>query len=225
MATRTAADTDTAMYPDSDGQPMAETDDHRELMFDVIPLLDEWFADDPDVYVSGNLFVYYAEGEPARVLAPDAFVAFGCEKRRRRVFKTWVEGVFPSVVFEFTSASTSREDMRQKLAIYRDEWKVKEYFLFDPLDEYLDPPLLGYRRTRGQFRPIRMVKGKLTSKELGITLERDNTELILRDAKTGKRLLTTDAKARVAAEKRGAALQAENDRLKAELAALRNNPS
>ena len=217
----TATGTDTTVYPTSDGQPVAETDDHRELMFDVIPLLAEWFADDPDVYVSGNLFVYFEKGKPQRVLAPDAFVAFGVEKRRRKSFKTWVEEVFPSVVFEFTSASTSREDLGEKFKTYQDVWRVKEYFLFDPLDEYLDPPLLGYRLTKGKLQPIRMVKGKLTSKELGITIERDGAELILRDAKTGRRLQTAEGKQRAQAERRATALEAENDRLKAELDALR----
>ena len=244
MATKLtdATDADTIFYPETDGKPMAESHEHRQLMYDVIPRLEEWYADDPTVYVNGNMFVYYERPNPQAVLAPDILIAFGVPKFMRKTFKTWTEGVFPSVVFEFTSASTSKEDMGQKFITYRDVWQVKEYFLFDPLDEYLDPPLLGYRRSRGKFQPIRMVKGKLASKELGLTLERDGERLILRDAATGKRLLTAEEKAtaaerdgrlrveaaldrseagRFAAEAAQAQADAEIDRLKAELDALR----
>lgn len=237
MATATASEIDTTFYPESDGQPMAETEHHYDAIVDFRERLKEWLAD--DAHLSGNLFVYYVKGQPTKVLAPDVFVVFGVPKRRRRVFKTWEEGATPSVVFEFTSASTSREDLREKVTIYQDVWKVKEYFLFDPLDEYLDPPLLGYRLAKGKFQPIRMVKGKLASKELGTTIERDGTELILRDAKSGERLVLPAEKR--ADEERTARLRAEAAldravagrtqadaeiaRLKAELDALRKKKS
>ena len=64
-------------YPEADGQPMAETDVHRDLMIDLIAMLREYFRDDPHVYISGNLFLYYEEGNPRRVVAPDVFVVKG----------------------------------------------------------------------------------------------------------------------------------------------------
>lgn len=200
-------------YPDADGKPMAETDIHRDVMFDLIERLRTRFADRADAYVSGNLFVYYVERKPVYCLAPDCFVAFGVPNRRRRVFKTWKEGVFPSVVFEVTSAKTEAEDTTTKFTTYRDVWKVRELFYFDPTGDYLPEPVVGYRTTRGKFRPIAPAAGRLTSAELGITLAGDGTRLDLRDAKTGEPLLT--------AVERAAALQVENDRLRAELAALR----
>ena len=57
-------------YPESDGQPMAETDVHRDLMIDLIAMLREYFHDDPHVYISGNLLLYYEEGNPRRSVAP-----------------------------------------------------------------------------------------------------------------------------------------------------------
>jgi hypothetical protein len=78
-------------YPDSDGKPMAETDVHRDAMFDLIERLKARYAGRDDVYVSGNLFVYYVEKKPTFCLAPDCFVAFGVPNRRRRTFKTWTE--------------------------------------------------------------------------------------------------------------------------------------
>lgn len=51
-----------------------------------------YFRDRDDVYVSGNLFVYYEEGNPKKCVAPDVFVVFGVPKRRRRVYLVWEEG-------------------------------------------------------------------------------------------------------------------------------------
>ncbi len=201
-------------YPTTDGKPMAETDLHRILMTDVIARLTAWFAPRRDVYVSGNLMVYYEEGEPRTFLAPDCFVAFGVRPGQRDFYKSWVEGKLPDVVFEFTSKSTQKEDLEEKYRVYQDVWRVKEYYLFDPRGEYLDPPLTGLRRTRGRFRPIPSVGGVYTSDLLGLTLARDGGRLILRDAATGQPLLTE-------AEQRAAAAEAEVARLKAELDALR----
>ena len=56
-------------YPTSDGKPMAETDIHRDVMVQSIWSLDHWFADEPMVYVSGNLLVYYVPGNKRKHLA------------------------------------------------------------------------------------------------------------------------------------------------------------
>jgi Uma2 family endonuclease len=208
-------------YPESDGQPMAETDDHRLLIIDVTQRLLARYADRADVYVSGNLFVYYREGDPSAVLAPDAFVVFGVPNRTRRSYKVWREGRYPDVVFEFTSARSQDQDLGNKLDVYQDVWKVKEYFLFDPLEEYLDPSLVGYRMVRGELQPMRLVKGTLTSKVLGLTLSRDGTQLRLRDAATGADVLTAAEQKAAKAQQRVAEVEEEVARLKAELAALR----
>ena len=52
----------TIVYPESDGEPMAETDRHRDLMMAFIFMLKDHFEDVNDVYVSGNLLMYYEEG-------------------------------------------------------------------------------------------------------------------------------------------------------------------
>ncbi|OWK43290.1 Uma2 family endonuclease [Fimbriiglobus ruber] len=205
-------------YPSSDGKPVAETDIHIDVLLDVRSRLKARFADRDDVYVAGNMLVYYAEGQPRVSLAPDGFVVFGVPNHRRKVFKTWAEGKFPSVVFEFTSKSTQNEDLEEKFDIYQNIWKVSEYFLFDPEEEYLDPSLLGYRMSRGELKPIKPVRFRLTSKALGLTLARDGTRLVLRDAETGEELLTPDA---IAARQERARDLAERARDLAELAHLR----
>ena len=154
-------------YPTSDGKPMAKSELHAEVMSELIATLRGYFAHRDDVCVSGNLLVYYEQGNARKSLAPDCFVAFGVPKRQRDLYKVWEEGQFPSVVFEITSKSTEDEDRTEKLAIYRDRWGVREYFQFDPRGEYLSPPLQGYRWDAGQFVPMEMSFGQLVSETLG----------------------------------------------------------
>src|SRR6184192_2667660 len=76
-------------YPTSDGKPMAETDYHRVLMIELIHTLDEFFAPVPDVYVSGNLLVFYEKGNKRRHVSPDVFVVHGVEKAYRPNYLMW----------------------------------------------------------------------------------------------------------------------------------------
>lgn len=177
-------------YPSSDGKPMAETDDHRINMQNLIGSLDIRYEPDPDVYVSGNLLLYYVEGNRRKHVSPDVFVVFGVPKRRRLHYLLWREGKGPDVGIELTSSSTRREDIKTKFELYRDVLKVKEYFLFDPHGDYLKPPLQGYRLFKDEYVPIAPVNGRLPSKLLGLHLERSGWELRLYDPKTGKWLLT-----------------------------------
>lgn len=75
------------IYPESDGKPMAETDIHRQIMIDFIEMLKNHFHFQPDVYVSGNLLLYYEEDNPKKSVAPNVFVVFGVEKKQRRTYQ------------------------------------------------------------------------------------------------------------------------------------------
>ena len=79
-------------YPESDGKPMAETEVHLNLMINFIQMLSHYFQDRPDVHVSGDLLIYYEEGNPKKSVAPDVFVAFGVDKGLRRTYLLWKEG-------------------------------------------------------------------------------------------------------------------------------------
>ena len=63
-------------YPSSDGKPMAESDAQLTPLTNAVVWLRNHFRRGPDVYVSGNLFIYYEEGNPKRRVAPDVFVVF-----------------------------------------------------------------------------------------------------------------------------------------------------
>ncbi len=177
-------------YPESDGKPMAESDLHRKWMFRIIELLQSHFAGQR-VYVSGNLLIYYVEGDPRKSVAPDAFVVKDCDPRERKVFKTWEEGRTPQFVLETTSASTRKEDLVDKMRLYS-QLRVSEYFLYDPLGEWLDPPLLGFRLNGNGYVPLEPEGEEgIESAELGITFRLDRGHLVLLDSATGAPLLTS----------------------------------
>jgi Uma2 family endonuclease len=186
-------------YPTSNGRPMAETDHHRKLMADLIDTLDRWFAADPDMYVSGNLLIFYEKGNKRRHVAPDVFVVFGVPKGLRPNYLLWQEKKTPDVVIELTSKTTRSEDTKKKRTLYEGKLKVQEYFLFDPFEDYLSPSFQGFRRVRGKFQPIDFVDRRLPSDLLRLHLERDASNLRLWDPHAKARLLTSAE--RVAAEK------------------------
>src|SRR5262249_24721875 len=111
-------------YPTSDGKPMAETDQHRILMNELIETIDDHHEADPRVYVSGNPLVFYQPGNRRRHVSPDVFMVRGVPKGRRLNCLIWEEGRAPQVVIELTSSSTRREDQQTKFALYRDVLKV-----------------------------------------------------------------------------------------------------
>jgi len=226
------------IYPTSDGRPMAETDQHRDQMVDLIESLKIRYKPHRKVYVSGNLVLYYVEGDKRKHLSPDVFLVKGILNHPRDYYLLWEERKSPNVVFEIASKSTRNEDLTQKFEIYRDILRVSEYFLFDPFGEYLQPSLKGFRLRNGQYVPIRPVNGRLPSKVLGLHLERVGVELRLYDPATGeyvptpRELLAQTEAARQQAEEaqreEAAArekAETELERLRRELEALRTRSS
>jgi len=212
---------DEIYYPESDGEPMAETELHLEELVYVWQALKDRFKDEPDVFVGANLFLYFRRGDPSAVVAPDGFVVKGVPKllpgnRRRRKYLLWEEGQAPCFVMETTSESTRSQDVKTKRHVY-EELGVDEYFLFDPLGDYLSPRLQGFRLVEGRYREIRpKADGSLLSNTTGVVFRPDGPQLRLTDAVTGAPLLRQEeeAKARRQAEK--AHLQAEEARRQAE---------
>ena len=176
-------------YPESDGQPMAETDLHRDLMADLIVALQQHYRSVPDVYVSGNLFVYFENGNPRMVVAPDVFVVRGVEKRKRRIYQVWNEPRAPERVIELSSRSTHIEDLGRKRAIYA-SFGVLEYYLFDPdFDpEFVSDDAPGEPFFRG-LRGFRLEGGELLAVEPTVT---DDGVAVLPSAVTGLELHARD---------------------------------
>ncbi len=214
--------------PESDGKPMAETDTHRRYMLDVLDALDEHYRDDPWTYVTGNIFLYYPdETGKLHAVSPDIFVVHGVEKKDRRIYNMKVENKAPDVVIELSSLSTQMEDLGNKRFLYA-RLGVKEYFLFDPFGEAINPLLRGFRLADGEYMPI--VGTRLLSQVLGLELRLEEGKLRLYNPKTCEYLLTreethrarrTAEVARQAAEAKAAQEEAARKAVEAELVRLR----
>ncbi len=209
-------------YPESDGKPMGETGFHIAAIFQLWQALRFFFRHTADVYVGADMLFYYEEGEPTIFKVPDVFVAKGVGKAERRIYKLWEEKATPSVIFEVTSRGTRYEDVAEKKGLY-EFLGVKEYFLFDPLGEYLKPRLQGFRLAHAHYEPIALAKdGSLTSQELGVILRPEGAILHVIDLKTGEEIpsleeatnKTAEALERAEAETQRA--QAETQRAQAE---------
>jgi Uma2 family endonuclease len=174
-------------YPDTDDKPMAESDFQRNPLIYCVQSLKEQFRTCPDIYVSGNLLIYYEEGNPLKSVAPDVFAVFGVPGHDRSSYKIWEEGKAPDMVIEIISESTWKKDLNN-VSLYR-RLGVKEYFLFDPLDKYLDPVLRGYRLDKiGRYQRTRVAKLpggilKTDSLQLGLELRAESGRLRLYDPK------------------------------------------
>jgi Uma2 family endonuclease len=153
-------------YPESDGKPMAETDVHRDEMVYFIEALRRHYQD-CEAYVSGNLLLYYVEGDARKCVSPDCLVAFGRPAGQRRIYKTWEEGKVTDVVIEVTSSSTRREDQTTKRQLYAD-LGVRELWLVDPLGDYLRAPFRGYQLQEGSWIEISVSEGRARSPLLAL---------------------------------------------------------
>jgi len=210
-------------YPESDGKPMGETDVHRREIAQIIEMLTIYFQSVADVYVSGNLMFYYEQGNPSAVVSPDVFVVKGVPKGLRRTYKLWEERQAPCAVFEISSRATRLEDKGNKRALYA-MLGVREYFLFDPLAEYLKPPLQGFRLVGEEYVPIDQADDDaLISQELGLRLSSAGSELRLINIASDQPLLRP-AELEAARQAEAAARQRaeqEIEQLRAEIARLR----
>jgi Uma2 family endonuclease len=215
------------VYPDSDGQPMAETGVHVLAILYLIGTLKQLFRTRDDVYVTGDMFLYYEEGKPKSRKAPDVMVVKGVPSQpERRSFKVWVEKAVPCFILEATSKETANEDRGSKRLLYQ-RLGVREYFLFDPLREYLERQLMGYRLTEGEYEPLAPDnEGGLVSEELGVRLVPEEAQLGVFRFDTSERVPTppqayqlleeTERRAKKA-ERRAKKLERELERLRAML--------
>lgn len=212
------------VYPVRDGKPMAETDKHADIMVYCKESLRLHFAPRAaDVYISGNNFVFWEEGNPKARVSPDVYAVFGAAQRQRDSYKAWEEnGHLPSVVVEITSRKTQAEDVGDKFQLYEQVLRVPEYFQFDPTGDYLSPRLQGNRLVNGRYQRIALegeTNDRLFSVQLGLYFVIHDDTLRLFNPETGQLLPTlaeAEAKARTEAQ-RAEALNDENARLRAQL--------
>ena len=162
------------IYPDSDGKPMADNTKQFRWIVVIQQNLEWLFADNPDVFVAGDLLWYPVEGDNKKRTAPDVMVVLGRPKGDRGSYKQWEEANLPpQVVFEILSPGNRRAEMSRKLLFY-DRFGIDEYYLYDPDRNELS----GWLRREGfldviepitdWISPLLQIKFNLTEEELQI---------------------------------------------------------
>ena len=143
------------VYPDSDGKQMADNTKQFDWIVKIKVNLDQVFADNPDVFVAGDLLWYPVEGNPKIRIAPDAMVVFGRPKGHRGYYRMWEEdNIAPQAVFEILSPGNTAKEMAGKLVFY-EKYGVSEYYVYDP-DRIA---LTGYIRKNAGLSPIKNMQG------------------------------------------------------------------
>jgi Uma2 family endonuclease len=172
------------IYPESDGQPVAE----NTLQFRWIVMLEGnlegIFQADPNVFVAGDLLWYPVEGDNTIRIAPDTLVVFGRPKGDRGSYQQWLEDdIAPQVVFEVLSPGNRHGEMIRKFQFY-EKYGVDEYYVYDPDNSELN----GWIRSGDVLKEIPNMNGWV-SPRLGIRFEMlaDGLHLFTRD---GRRFLT-----------------------------------
>ena len=151
-------------------EPPLESDFHRDQIDLLIRILRWWWRDRNDIYVSGNLTIYYNEKQlkSRDFRGPDFFVVLGTEKKDRKSWVVWGEnGQYPNLILEILSASTKHVDKGLKKELYQNTFRTPDYFWFDP--DTAD--LQGFHLIDGQYTPIQPnEQGWLWSQQLELYL-------------------------------------------------------
>ena len=192
----------TVIYPDSDGQPMADNTQQFALIVWIKENLERVYAQDPNVFVAGDLLWYPVEGNNKLRQAPDAMVAFGRPKGYRGSYQQWKEdNIPPQVVFKIWSPGNRPSEMAKKLAFYQ-KYGVEEYYLYHP--DLLD--LGGWCKAEDSLHPIEQMDGWVSPRlgvrfqmaETGLQLYRPDGEPFLTTLELEQRALQAEERARQA---------------------------
>lgn len=175
MVTQLTCQTDTPIiYPECDGQPMADNTIQFRWITVIYYNLAWLYANTPNVFVAGDLLWYPVEGNNKLRQAPDVMVVFGVEKGDRGSYQQWQENnIAPQVVFEILSPGNTQKEMNRKLLFYH-RYGVEEYYLYDPHKNRLT----GWLRDETWLDTIDEINGWI-SPRLGIRFEVSSDTLLL----------------------------------------------
>jgi Uma2 family endonuclease len=159
-------DRDDIIYPDSDGQPMADNTKQFRWITTIKLNLDWIFGENSQVFVAGDHLWYPVQGNNKLRLAPDIMVVFDRPKGDRGSYQQWKENnIAPQVVFEILSPGNTTKEMTAKLHFYN-QYGVEEYYLYDPDANQLS----GWLRSASGLQPIANMQN-WTSPRLGIKFD------------------------------------------------------
>jgi len=183
-------------YPCSDGEPLGETDLHRKITVDIITTLESYFAHHDQVYVSGDILLYYQKGSRKHV-SPDVLVTVGLPKGLRDTYLLWKEGKVPDFVIEITSKTRKNDDIRKK-GMYA-QLGIKEYLMFDPTSDYLKPRFQAFVLGKKRYAPVLLRADQgYDSPSLGLTFRVVEDQLRIFETATQRLVLTPVEQARAA---------------------------
>ena len=158
-------------YPDSDGNPMADNTKQFRWIVTIKENIELLFAEDPNVFIAGDLLWYPVEGNNTIRSAPDTMVVFGRPKGDRGSYQQWKEdNLPPQVVFDVSTPLNTRilspgnrmGEMERKRQFY-ERYGVEEYYIYAP--DRLD--LSGWVSSDGGLVAIEEING-WQSRRLGI---------------------------------------------------------
>lgn len=202
--------TEAIFYPDADGQPMADNTRQFESIVYIKKGCDWLFANNPTVFVAGDLLWYPIEGNNKLCQAPDTMIVFGRPKGNRGSYQQWKEdNIPPQVVFEVVSPSNTIPEMNRNFQFY-DRYGIEEYYIYDPDRSSLG----GFVRQGDSLEAIEAMEGWI-SPRLQVRFGLSETGLIVLYRPDGKPFETYE---QVAA--RAEAAEQEVARLKARLRAM-----
>jgi Uma2 family endonuclease len=175
---------ETVIYPESDGLPMADNTKQFRWIVTIKENLEILFADDSQVFVAGDLLWYPVEGNNTLSQAPDVMVVFGRPKGDRGSYQQWREDdISPQVVFEILSPSNRLLEMTRKLLFYQ-QYGVEEYYQYNPDNN----ELMGATRLEHHLVEVPDMRGWV-SPRLGIRFELEEETLTIYGPE-GDRFLT-----------------------------------
>jgi len=199
------------VYPEQREDDMGETSFHYKLIADLMQMLQMYFREREDIFLTANMNLYYVKGSTNKWFAPDILVAFGVPNHDRRVYKLWEENVFPQVVFEIASDRTWRNDVDDKLKLY-EQLGAEEYYILDSEHgKYLSAPMLAFHRQEESLLTASVNGDRIFSPRLGLEIVRAENSFRLFNPNTNEFLRTLEE-----AESELERLKAEIERLKAQ---------
>ncbi|MEM7533404.1 MAG: Uma2 family endonuclease [Chloroflexota bacterium] len=127
---------DAILYPDDNGEPLSDNTKQFEKIMRAAGNFMHMTADDPNIFVAGNLLWYPVkkkhQHDNPETAAPDVMIVFGRPKGYRGSYMQWNEdNIPPQIVFEIWSPSNYEPERKKKLKFY-EKYGVEEYYAIDP---------------------------------------------------------------------------------------------
>ncbi|TAG89304.1 MAG: Uma2 family endonuclease [Oscillatoriales cyanobacterium] len=159
------------IYLDDNGELMSNNTELFRLIVEIKENLELVFANDPNVFVAGDLLWYPVEGNNKLSQAPDIMVVFGIPKGYRGSYQQWLENdIAPQVVFEIWSEDSICL-LTNRFHFFK-RYGVEEYYFYNPQTLELG----GWLRIDGEFELIEQMDGWV-SPRLGVRFQLSETEL------------------------------------------------